>query len=273
MSSKCSFGRKKYTQAGPYEKHMRTAHANLDIILASTVRYTLSAIAYNNDTETDLLHREGHQCRDSDYESDSDSARHEHDAFNDNIGNASHTEIPNGTAGSLAGKETHHEGSGEAVGDANGFEQECDDLSDDPWAPLTSADGFKLASWFFQNKVSKSQINEYFTNGLGNSALACYNSMHILENHLRILDPYSAYLQWFEEEVEDGSRTVTCFHRNVLDCVRYLLRQIAYSDALVYGPRPEYDHSGNSIYAEMHTADWWWAIKVQLTNRFYGNPG
>ena len=228
MPSKCSFCCKTYTQASAYEKHLRTAHANLDIILASSVQYTSSTIAYNNDTETDLLYQEGHESRDSDYESDPDSAIHEHNAFNDDIANASDTEISNNSPGSFACKETHYEGSGEAVGDVNGFEQECDDLSENPWAPFTSAHGFKLASWFIQNKVSKSQINEYFTNGLGNSALAGYNSMHTLENRLRILDPYSAYLQLFEGQVEDGSRTVPFFYRNVLDCVRYLLRQIAY---------------------------------------------
>ena len=41
--------------------------------------------------------------------------------------------------------------------------------------------------------------------------------MHTQENHLRILDPYSAYLQWFEGQVKDGSRTVPVFYRNVLD--------------------------------------------------------
>ena len=98
-----------------------------------------------------------------------------------------------------------------------------DDLSEDPWAPSMSAHGFKLASWSIQNTVSKAQINEYFTNSLGNSALAGDNSMHTLENQLRILDPYSEYLQWFEGQVEDGSRTVPFFYHNVLDFVRFLL--------------------------------------------------
>ena len=97
--------------------------------------------------------------------------------------------------------------------------------------------------------------------------------MHTLENHLWILDPYTAYLQWFERQVEDGSRTVPFFYCNVLACVRYLLCQIAYPDDLVYTPWREYDHSGNRIYAEMHTADWWWEVQVQLPNQFYGNPG
>jgi len=74
--------------------------------------------------------------------------------------------------------------------------------------------------------------------------------MHTLENLLRHLDPYSPYLQWLEGHVEDGQRTLPFFYRNVLACVRYLLRRIAYRDDFVYAPRREYDQSGQRIYAE-----------------------
>ena len=151
MPSKSSFCHKNYTQAGAYEKQLPTPHANLNIILASTKRYTSSAIIYNNDRETDLLPQEVHERQDSDYESDPDSTGCEHEVFNYTIGNRSDTEIPNGTPGSLAGKETHYEGSSKPVGDVIGFEPECDDLSKVPWAPFTSAHCFKLASWFIQN--------------------------------------------------------------------------------------------------------------------------
>ena len=67
------------------------------------------------------MHQAGHERWDSDYESDPDSARREHEAFNDDIANASDTEIPNSTPGSLASNEMHYEGSAEAVGDVNGF--------------------------------------------------------------------------------------------------------------------------------------------------------
>ena len=141
------------------------------------------------------MHHEGHKRPDSDYESDSDSTGHGHHTFIIDIATESDTERLNGTAGLLASKQTHYAGSGDAVGDVNGFEQECDLLSKDPWAPFTTAHYFKMASWFIQNEVSKSQINEYCTNRLGTSSLASYDSMHTLENHHRILDPYSAYLQ------------------------------------------------------------------------------
>jgi len=61
--------------------------------------------------------------------------------------------------------------------------------------------------------------------------------MDTLEKHLWELDPYSRYLQWFEGQVEDGKRTLSFFYCKVLDCVRYLLRQIAYRDDFVYAPR------------------------------------
>ena len=86
--------------------------------------------------------------------------------------------------------------------------------------------------------------------------------MHTLENHLRLLDPYSQYLQWFEGQVEDGQRTLPFFYRDVLGCVRYLLRQIAYREDLVYAPWREYDPTGHRIYPEIDTADWWWDVQV-----------
>jgi hypothetical protein len=92
--------------------------------------------------------------------------------------------------------------------------------------------------------------------------------MHTLENLLQALDPHSAYLQWNEGQDDDGKRTLPFFYRNVLDCVRYLLRQIAYRDDFVYAPRREYDTNGQRIYAEMHTADWWWDLQVQPHNPF-----
>jgi len=87
--------------------------------------------------------------------------------------------------------------------------------------------------------------------------------MHTLENHHLFLDPYSQYLQWFEGQVEDGQRSLPFFYRDVLGCVRYLLRQIAYRDDLGNAPWREYDPSGQRIYAEMHTADWWWDLQVE----------
>ena len=141
--------------------------------------------------------------------------------------------ILNETASLLSSKPMLYEGAGESIGDVKGFEQEQSNMCQHPWSPFSSAYSFKLASWFIEGKVPKSRINEYFSSGLGNASSAGYSSMHTLENLLLALDPHSAYLQWNEGYVDDGKRTLPFFYRNVLDCVRYLLRQIAYRDDFV----------------------------------------
>jgi len=93
--------------------------------------------------------------------------------------------------------------------------------------------------------------------------------MYRLENVLQHLDLYSPYLPLLEGHVDDSQSRLPFFYRNVLDCVRYLLRLIAYRDDLVYVPSREYDQSGQRIYAEMHMADWWWDVPVLSCSLFY----
>jgi len=212
--------------SGAYEKHLRTAHAGLDIVLTSAVQYI--------NIEPGVLHNPDPSERlDSDYESNLGAAGLESDEFCRDISYESDTEVLNDATSVSDGKQIHYEGAREVMGDVHGFEDEHSNLCEDPWAPFNSAQGFKLASWFIDRKVSKSRINEYFSSGLGNAESVRDSSMHTLENHLRLLDPYIQYLQWFEGQVEDGQRTLPFFYRDILECVRYLLRQIAYEDDLV----------------------------------------
>jgi len=255
MPSKCPFYRQKYSRSGAYEKHLRTAHASLDIVLALTVQY-------NNIQTGELLNADTSQRQDSDDEYDPGPAGLEPDAFCPDIAYESDAKVCD-TTSACAGKLNHFEGAGAVIGDVAGFEDEHSNLCADPWALFNSPQGFKLASWFIDGKVSKTRINDYFSSGLGNAESVRYSSMHTLENHLQFLDPCSQYLQWFEGQVEDGQRTLPFFYRDILGCVRYLLRQSAYRENLVYAPRREYDPSGQRIYAEMHTADWGWDLQVE----------
>ena len=270
MPVKCSFCRKRYERAGAYESHLRIAHSNLDIVLASIIRNPPADVLNHRGAGLSDAN-EAIEHPDSDYESDpaGDLARNERDAHYDTFMQESDTEAPEDNMSSVAPEKEDYPRAGEAIGDVRGYTEERSNLCEEPWAPFSCAEAFKLASWFIESKVSKTRINEYFSSGIGNSTLVGYSSMHTLENHLRHLDRYGPYLQWFEGHVEDGQRTLPFFYRDILDCVRYLLRQIAYRDDLVYAPCREYDQSGQRIYAEMHTADWWWDVQVLLRRIFY----
>jgi len=270
MPVKCSFCRKRYARACAYETHLRTAHANLDIVLASTIRNPpVAVLTYRGTDLSDA--NEPIEHSDSDYESDpaGDTPGSERDAPDDTLRREPETEVVEDNTYPVAAEQEDYPGAGEAIGEVKEYKEQCRDLCENPWAPFASAQGFRLASWFIESKVSKIRINDYFSNGIGNSTSIGYSSMHTLENLLRHLDPYSPYLQWLEGHVEDGQRTLPFFYRNVLDCVRYLLPQIAYRDDLVYAPRREYDQSGHRIYAEMHTADWWWDVQGLPCSLFY----
>jgi len=62
--------------------------------------------------------------------------------------------------------------------------------------------------------------------------------------------------------MDDGRHATTLYYRNIIDCVRYLISQVAYSSDIVYASIREYDSSGERLYSEMHTANWWCDIQV-----------
>ena len=189
--------------------------------------------------ETSILHHpEASELHSPDYESNPDPTGQALDAFS---AHESDTEIPDHSTSSLPARQEHYPRAGEAFGDVDGFEQENSNLCEDLWAPFSCAQCFKQGSWFIQSKVPISRINEYFSSGLSSAALVRYSSMQTLKNHLRSLDPDSSYLQSCEGQVQHSKRTLSFFYRYVLDCVRYLLRWIAYQDDLVYAPRHEFD--------------------------------
>jgi len=234
---------------------LRSAHANLDIILASTIPNQPADVF--TDRGTDLSDaNEPIEHSDSDNESDpaGDTAGSQRDAPDDTLRREPETEVLEDNTYPVAAEHEDYPGAGEAIAEVTEYKEECRDLCDNRRVPLASAQGFQLASWFIESKVSKTRINDDLSNGIGKSTSVGYSSMHTLENLLRHLDPYSPYLQWLEGHVADGQRTLPFFYRNVLDCVRYLLRQIVYPDDLVYAPHCEYDQSGQKVYAEMHTA-------------------
>jgi len=108
MPSKCPFCRQKYTQAAAYEKHLRTTHANVNIILASTTIPYPSSASHVLDTQTDVVG----ERPDSDYESDPEPTGREHDGLSGDVVYASDTEVLNNTASFSSRQQRHFPGAG-----------------------------------------------------------------------------------------------------------------------------------------------------------------
>ena len=272
INTKCAFCRKRYAHAGAYENHIRTAHADLDIILASGIHRPASSVGQTqcdkDDRGNNYIHKAGRSSQyyaehthprglvDSDYESDEHSMGMDLNDFQDSDAE----EIVVGRRDVQTNE--IYTGAGSCVADISGFSAYIDGLIDNPWAPFASPHDFKLASWFIQSKVPKSRIDEYFKSGLDVTHSTSFKSAHTLENLLNTLDPHGSFLQWHEGTREDRQHSTCFFYRNIVDCVRYLIGQIAYKDSMVYSPVKEYDSEGARVYTEMHTGQWWWEMQV-----------
>jgi len=49
-----------------------------------------------------------------------------------------------------------------------------------------------------------------------------------MRQHLDEQDPFGDHLVWTEAAIDDGQLATTFYYRNVIDCVRFLIRQVAY---------------------------------------------
>ena len=117
-------------------------------------------------------------------------------------------------------------------------------MKNDPWNPFSSEAVINLANSLVLSKVSNSQIDVYFAEGLGGMDAWSFRSAYTFQKHLDVLDPSSEYLTWTEAAIVDGQHTTTFYYRNAIDCVTYLVRQVAYRSDMFYAPIPEYDSSG-----------------------------
>ena len=89
-----------------------------------------------------------------------------------------------------------------------------------------------------------------------------FPSAYSLEKQLEILDPFREYVSWTEAKLESGEQSTTFYYRNIVSCVRYLIRQVAYKEHMVDTLIRKYDSNGDPLYTEMHTAEWWWETLV-----------
>jgi len=124
-------------------------------------------------------------------------------------------------------------GAGRPHGEVAGYTELNKAMTDDPWSPFSSENDFNLARWFVRSKLAKSQIDAYFAEGLGGTDSRSFRSAYTLRQHLDILDQFREYLVWTEASIDDGRHATTFYYRNIIDSVRYLIRQVAYSSDMV----------------------------------------
>lgn len=266
LGTKCPFCRQRYKQANAYEKHLQSRHAELYETLYNpkldsdvSRRRSSSASSFEypigSTREGNITYPAG--VNESDYGSASDPEEpHASD------GEESQAPTSSNSPGSSGCTVDPYENAGRPLADMDSSYRFEEGLLNDPWRPFRTLEDFKLARWFIKSKVSRSRIDEYFVSGLSASSTPCFRSAYKLDQYIDALDPYQDLLAWNEGTFKHADHTSTFFYRDIVHCVEYLLAQPTYREDTVYGPIREYDGSGQRLYSEMHTGDWWWETQV-----------
>jgi len=260
--TKCPFCRQRYLRAGAYETHLQSRHPevykNLFEPKTDAPRPRSPVADFNgHPTDPEALPEAGYPAgvNQSDYESDaSDSEERASDG----------EENPAPTSSNIGSRVDEYGGAGRPSGNVSRDLQYEEGLMRDPWRPFHTLDDFKLARWFITSKVPRSRIDEYFATGLSASSSPCFTSAYKLDQFIKALDPYQHLLVWNEGTFKHDDHSSTFFYRDIVQCAEYLLAQPAYREDVVYAPVQEYDGSGERLYSEMHTADWWWKTQVRV---------
>jgi len=113
---KCSFCRKRYKRAGAYKTHLRSAHANLDIVLGSSKRNPPADVLTARGTDLSDTNEPIHHS-DSDYVSDpaGDPAGNKCDAPDDKLSREPETEVPEENTYRVTAEQKDYQGAGEAI--------------------------------------------------------------------------------------------------------------------------------------------------------------
>jgi Plavaka transposase len=142
------------------------------------------------------------------------------------------------------------------------------------WEPFESEGHYKLAEWLVENKISQSAIDALLKNtsmALDPSLRSSFTSSYTLLQRIADMADGLGWESWQEAHTKlkwhgDDTNTVTFYHRDPIQCAKWLMAQRAFKEHMVYGPIKRFHHSANGklvrTYTEMNTADWWWETQV-----------
>ncbi|KAI4086595.1 MAG: hypothetical protein L6R37_008402, partial [Teloschistes peruensis] len=124
--------------------------------------------------------------------------------------------------------------------------------------PFLTKHSYELADWFIKHKVGKGAINDFFKRKLGREDTS-FSSTYGLRQKVCQLYEELGENSWEFRTVEFQPGVKTEFwYRDPMLVIQYLLRQRLYAKDMAYAPYKDYNESGERVYGELHTADWWW---------------
>jgi hypothetical protein len=141
--------------------------------------------------------------------------------------------------------------------------------------PFSSDKVYNLAKWLVLNDIPVTAVDELLkggTNfGLEATLLREIPSSYVVREKVAMM--HNSLPDWHSQPCTyrwtDGpqSEPLAYYKRDTLACIKWFLRQNHFKKHLHYAPRRNYV-SGNRIYSDLYTAEWWWKKQVSRANMY-----
>jgi len=148
-------------------------------------------------------------------------------------------------------------------------EQMMQEGLNDPYYPFGSEEEYNFAELVTLKGIPANVIDTMLKSncGLDKGICASLKSNYHLRQKIDRMEDGLGHRSWKKSTLpmtwnEQHPDRIVFWHRDLTACAKWILRQPAYREHLVYGPVRSFNTEGKRIYDEMHTGDWWWDTQV-----------
>jgi hypothetical protein len=137
-------------------------------------------------------------------------------------------------------------------------------LEDDDWDPLAqfaTPQQWQLCRSIVDTNLGKTKLNNILERRLivPDTNAKHPDQLNQLGADMEEIDGLEC--GWEESSVNIEGKATPFWYQNPIAAVQYILGHPPFKDHLSYAPVKQMDSSGDRIYAEMWTADWWWTTQ------------
>ena len=139
----------------------------------------------------------------------------------------------------------------------------------DPFYPFASEEEYSFAELVTLKGIPANVIDTMLKGNCGLDKHVCSSlkSNYHLRQKIDSMQDGLGHGSWKKSTLsmawnEQHPDPIVFWHCDLIACTKWVLRQPAYKEHLVYTPVRSFNTAGQRVYGEMSSADWWWETQV-----------